>query len=103
VTLTDHGRRWTQDPNGGGRFPGLRDAVLAHDQTCTSLNEIWTPHKGGVTGFGDTRDCDGDCNVTFYVEGTITAFEDCPNSWHYYCACCLAKATKCPCPPEELA
>lgn len=28
------------------------------------------------------------------------AFTDCPESWHYYCACCLAKATACPCETE---
>lgn len=103
MTLTDYGRRWLNNPDGGGRFPGQRDAVLAHDQTCASLQEIWTPRKGGVTALGDIQDCDGDCNVTFYIEGMHAAFDDCPYSWHYYCACCRAKATRCPCAEDTTA
>lgn len=101
MTLTPTVQRWTENPDGGGRFTGQRDAVRAHDQTCASLAEIWTPRKGGVTCLTDIQDCDGDCNTTFFVEGVLSAFEDCPNVWHYFCACCLAKATACPCSADE--
>jgi hypothetical protein len=42
------------------------------------------------------------CRITFFWEGLRAAFEDCPNSWHWYCVCCLAKATACPCKPGEV-
>ena len=92
---------WAADPDGGGRFTGDRDAVLAHDPECRSLAEIWKPRKGGRTCLGDTHECSGGCETTFYVEGLTSAFPDCPKSWHYYCACCLAKATACPCEAED--
>ncbi|MFJ2630888.1 hypothetical protein ACIO6U_02840 [Streptomyces sp. NPDC087422] len=44
--------------------------------------------------------CDG-CGIDFFWEGLRKAFEDCPESWHWYCACCLTKATNCPCTAEE--
>jgi hypothetical protein len=92
---------WAADPDGGGRFTGDRDAVLAHDPECRSLAEIWKPRKGGQTCFSDIHECNGDCETTFYVEGLASAFPDCPKSWHYYCACCLAKAKACPCETED--
>lgn len=98
--LSNYGRSWLTDPDGGGRFTGQRDAVLAHDQTCPSLADIWVPRKGGVSCPSDLMECET-CRITFFWEGLRVAFEDCPYSNHWYCVCCLAKATACPCKPGE--
>lgn len=89
--------RWLTDPDGGGRFTRQRDAILAHDPACSGLKDVWLPRKGGVSCPSDLTDCHGGCGVTFFNEGTVIAFEDCPESWHYYCACCLARTEQCPC------
>lgn len=90
-------RRWAADPDAGGYFTGDRDAVLAHDPECRSLSEIWRPRRNGRTCLSDIRECGGGCETTFYVEGLSMVFPDCPESWHYFCACCRAKAKVCPC------
>jgi hypothetical protein len=88
--------RWLDNPDGGGRFTGQRDLIRAHDQTCPALKYAWLPRKGGVSCLSDFMGCDG-CDISFFWDGLHMAFEDCPESNHWYCPCCLAKAEKCPC------
>jgi hypothetical protein len=87
---------WLDNPDGGGRFTNQRDAIRSHNQTCPGLNHAWLPHKGGVSCPGDFMSCSG-CDIEFFWEGLIAAFDDCPESNHWYCACCLAKTTTCGC------
>lgn len=102
--MTDHLeplRRWLTHPDGGGYFTRQRDAIHAPDPTCPALKHAWLPRKGGVSCPGDLVVCDGGCGVTFFWEGMWAAFDDCPESDHYYCACCLSKADHCPCTPNR--
>ncbi|NUS13455.1 MAG: hypothetical protein HOY69_18975 [Streptomyces sp.] len=60
--------RWAADPEGGARFPERRDALLAHDPNCRSLNRAWTPRARGSVCPSDLADCE-DCDVVFFIEG----------------------------------
>lgn len=99
--ITAYMQQWLDNPDGGGRFPVQRDAIRAHDQTCTSLNSAWLPRAGGHSCLSDLTECDGDCGITFFNEGLVPGFEDCPDVWHWYCRCCLAKATTCSCTDNQ--
>lgn len=89
---------WLDNPDGGGTYIGQRDKIRAHDQTCPGLAHAWLPSKGGATCLGDLApECDGGCGITFFWEGVVSEFEDCPESNHWYCPCCLAKVTACGC------
>jgi hypothetical protein len=101
ATLDPYVTSWIDNPDGGGRFTSQRDAIRAHNPACASLAHVWLPRRGGVSCPSDLSDCDGGCGVTFYNEAFTIAFEDCPESEHWYCACCLTKATTCPCAPTE--
>ncbi len=90
---------WLDSPDGGGHFPRQRDAVQAHNQTCSSLRHAWLPRRTGSVCPSDLSECDGDCGVTFFNEGGHT-FEDCADAVHWYCACCFAEAEGCPCGSE---
>ncbi|MFJ8727727.1 hypothetical protein [Streptomyces sp. NPDC093269] len=100
--LTDWGKKWLEDPDGGGSFTRQRNAILAHDQTCEGLADVWLPRKGGRSAIGDLMECHG-CGITFFWEGLRVAFEDCPESNHWYCPCCFAKTTACSCASENAA
>lgn len=94
--LSEYLLRWTQDPDGGGCFTRQRDLILSHSIACASLGHAWLPRKGGVTGLGDLTGCDT-CDITFFWEGIVGLFDDCPESFWYFCHCCAKKATSCPC------
>lgn len=89
--------RWLDDPEGGGRFSHQRDGIRVHDSTCWGLEYAWLPRKGGYSDSGGIYDCDGGCNVMFHIEGVRLCFEECEEDMHYYCACCRAKMSECPC------
>jgi hypothetical protein len=96
MTAPDYVRAWLGNPDGGGRFTGQRDKIRAHDPTCPGLAHAWLPRKGGVSCPTDSMPCQG-CGIEIYWDGLRTAFEDCPESNHWYCPCCLAKITACGC------
>ena len=87
---------WVSDPLGGGVFTRQRDLILAHPPSCPSLLHAWQPRKGGVTCVSDLMDCHS-CSVTFFWDGITTLFEDCPDSWWYFCRCRADRALACPC------
>lgn len=87
---------WTKNPDGGGMFTGQRDLILAHDQECPSLRYAWLPRRGGVTCLSDFMGCES-CDISFCWEGITGLFDDCPDSFWYFCHCCAAKVTQCPC------
>lgn len=91
---------WAANPDGGGHNPGLMKEILAHDPACTSLRDIWMPRRTGKSCPSDLTTCHGPCGLTFYNEGLGMKFEDCPESWHYYCTCCAAKVSTCGCEPS---
>jgi hypothetical protein len=88
--------RWIADPDGGGAFTGQRDLILAHDPACPSLEHAWMPRRRGVTALGDIMGCDT-CDITFFWEGVVGLFDDCPDSFWYFCRCCAKRVTACPC------
>lgn len=95
--LSQH-QAWINNPNGGSVFVEQREAIKDHDPKCHSLQHAWHPRIGGVTCVSDLApDCDGGCGLMFFWEGAVEKFEDCENSGHWYCGCCAAKATHCPC------
>ncbi|MER6488772.1 hypothetical protein ABT264_35150 [Streptomyces virginiae] len=98
MTLLAYITRWLDDPDGGGSWTDIRDEIRDHDQTCDSLNHAWLPRRGGVSCLSDWMSCDR-CGVTFGWDGLNTVFEDCPESRHWLCNCCTAKATTCGCEP----
>jgi hypothetical protein len=98
--LSGYLARWLDDPDGGGYFAGTRNQIRDHDQGCTSLTHAWLPRRGGYSCLSDSMTCDG-CGVAFFWEGLDVAFEDCPQSNHWLCACCLTGATTCGCEPQS--
>lgn len=88
--------KWLEDPDGGGIFPPQRDSILAHDQECTSLNHAWLPRRKGVSCPSDLMECDT-CGITFFWEGIVGFFDDCPDSEYFFCQCCSEKIAVCPC------
>jgi hypothetical protein len=100
--LSAYAQKWLDDPDGGGCFSYQRDAIRAHEPSCEGLADVWLPRKGGYSSLGDLMECDG-CRITFFWDGLRVAFEDCPESNHWYCPCCLAKTTTCPCKAEAEA
>lgn len=63
------------------RHPGawrrIKDAIVAHDKTCSSLVHVWAGHTGGVSSFAELGEC-GDCDVTFFVDGLTGGY---PPGW----------------------
>lgn len=96
MTASAWRERWLSDPDGGGCFTGQRDLILAHDQSCPSLNEVWLPRRKGVSCPSDLMECET-CGITFFWEGIVGLFDDCPDSFWYFCRCCAEKAASCPC------
>lgn len=94
--LTEYVRHWIADPDGGGMFTGQRNLIQAHDTQCPSLKDAWLPRRKGVTALGDTMGCDV-CDITFFWEGLVALFDDCPDSHWYFCRCCAEKVADCPC------
>lgn len=90
-----HLTRWLTHPEGGGRFTGQRDLILAHP-SCESLLHVWLPRKGGATALSDIMGCDS-CDITLFWEGLVSLFGDCPDSYWYFCRCCALKVSSCPC------
>lgn len=82
-------KRWAADPDGGGRFPERRDALLAHDQTCRSLDRAWTPRRTGSVCPSDLEPCE-DCDVWFFIDG-LGLYEDADGDDVSLCACCAKK------------
>lgn len=80
--------RWAADPDGGGRFPGRRDRLLAHDQTCSSLRHAWYPRTRSVVCPSDLSICEG-CSVDFFLEG-LGLYETATGDLEL-CACCAKK------------
>lgn len=91
--------RWLTDPDGGGCFTRQRDLILAHDQDCTSLRHAWLPRRRGVSCPGDFTECET-CDITLFWEGSVGLFDDCPESFWYFCHCCAERVTSCPCGGE---
>jgi hypothetical protein len=60
--------RWAQDPEGGAKFPERRDALLAHNPDCSSLDRAWTPRMRGKVCPSDLDPCE-DCDVWFFTDG----------------------------------
>lgn len=60
-----------------GLFDRVKRDILAHDQTCASLPDLWLARAGGVSCPSDMADCD-DCGVTFYNEGLMGQY---PPGW----------------------
>lgn len=87
---------WLGNPDGGGVFTGQRDLILKHDQGCESLRHAWLPRRKGVSCPSDLMECET-CNITFFWEGLVGLFDDCPESFWYFCRCCAGKITSCPC------
>lgn len=56
-----------------GAWPNVKDAIVTHDKTCSSLEHVWAAFTGGVSGFGEQADC-LDCGVTFLVDGLTGAY-----------------------------
>ena len=80
--------RWAADPEGGARFPELRDQLLAHEPTCSSLNRAWTPRAKGSVCPDDLSPCE-DCDVWFFIEG-LGLYETDDEDIEL-CACCAGK------------
>lgn len=87
---------WMTDPDGGGYFPDLRDALAAHDQTCLSLPHAWLPRRKGVSC--DVGGCD-DCPVLFHTNNGAVSYGLYPEpelvneegDTRYVCECCCRK------------
>jgi hypothetical protein len=94
--LSEYALSWTRDPDGGGCFTGQRNLILAHDQGCTSLRYAWLPRRKGASCPSDFTECET-CGITFFWEGIVGLFDDCPESFWYFCRCCAGKAASCPC------
>jgi hypothetical protein len=92
--------QWMDHPGGGRYFPNLREQIRSHGDECASLVYAWLPRKGGYSCLSDSMTCDG-CDIAFFWEGLYQAFENCPKSNHYYCACCLASTKVCSCASEK--
>lgn len=88
--------RWLADPDGGGCFTPQRDRILAHDRNCASLWYAWLPRRKGVSCPSDFTECET-CEVSFFWEGITGLFDDCPESFWYFCRCCSERITSCPC------
>lgn len=96
MPLDPYVRHWTQDPDGGGVFTGQRDLILKHDQDCPSLKDAWLPRRKGVSCPSDLMECEL-CGITFFWEGLTGLYDDCPESFWYFCRCCAKRTTACPC------
>lgn len=96
MPLDTYVERWTQNPDGGGCFTGQRDLILKHDQECPSLTNAWLPRRKGVSCPSDMMDCET-CEITFFWEGLTSLFDDCPESFWYFCRCCAERVARCPC------
>lgn len=75
-------------------LPFVRTHYDAHDKTCPSMRFFWLGHRGGVSGIGEQRDCDG-CQATFYYDGLVwvnwaTHTQDEEDT--YLCGCCAITA-----------
>lgn len=95
MTESTYLARWLVDPDGGGCFTRERDLIIAHPP-CESLRHAWLPRRKGVSCPSDMMECES-CEITFFWEGLTGLFDDCPDSFWYFCRCCAEKATRCPC------
>lgn len=82
---------WWLDDEQGGQHPTwqrVRDGIVAHDQTCSSLDYVWLPRNGGVSCPSDLDWCE-DCGVCFFNEG-VNAWPhwEAEDRW-YLCECCF--------------
>jgi hypothetical protein len=96
MPLDPYVERWAQNPDGGGVFTGQRDLILEHDQGCLSLKNAWLPRRKGVSCPSDLMECET-CRITFFWEGLTGLYDDCPESFWYFCRCCAEKISSCPC------
>lgn len=88
--------RWLTDPDGGGVFTSQRDLIKKHRQDCPSLCHAWLPRRKGVSRPGDMMECEL-CGITFFREGLTALYDDCPESFWWFCRCCATRTTACPC------
>lgn len=94
--MSTYRQQWLASPDGGETFSNIRDSILSHDQSCSSLEHAWLPRRKGTTSLGDIMGCEI-CDLTFFWEGVVGLFDDCPESFWYFCSCCADKIVDCPC------
>lgn len=75
-TVPERLRRYFDHP---GAWDDVKQAILDHDPSCSSLPNIWLPRSGGVSCPSDLARCD-DCGVMFYNEGLMGQY---PPGWNW--------------------
>ncbi len=101
MPLNKYLQKWVTDPRGGEHFTEQRDAILAHDPDCRSLNDAWLPRRGGVSC--DLWGCgDSECDVTFHIEGIRWLEENDVKEYEeiYFCECHYEKRLQAKREPE---